>query len=142
MTTNGEETTSDRNVEIWKIKKLIKSLEMARGWVWRQRALLVPRRQRDPRDVPWTPSPAFGEPPSKVPTRNAFRENSSDVLSLYYTRNKTLLAQLPTGLYSFKRLLLVLKSDIFIHCSVKLLILSTILIKNVLLWVHGYAQNF
>jgi peptide chain release factor subunit 1 len=31
MTTNGEETTSDRNVEIWKIKKLIKSLEMARG---------------------------------------------------------------------------------------------------------------
>lgn len=28
-----EESSSDRNVEIWKIKKLIKSLEMARGWV-------------------------------------------------------------------------------------------------------------
>ncbi|KOB71723.1 Uncharacterized protein OBRU01_11360 [Operophtera brumata] len=26
-----DETSSDRNVEIWKIKKLIKSLEMARG---------------------------------------------------------------------------------------------------------------
>lgn len=26
-----EETSADRNVEIWKIKKLIKSLEMARG---------------------------------------------------------------------------------------------------------------
>lgn len=24
---------ADRNVEIWKIKKLIKSLEAARGWV-------------------------------------------------------------------------------------------------------------
>lgn len=30
---SGEETSADRNVEIWKIKKLIKSLEMARGWV-------------------------------------------------------------------------------------------------------------
>lgn len=30
---NTEETSSDRNVEIWKIKKLIKSLEMARGLV-------------------------------------------------------------------------------------------------------------
>lgn len=29
----SEETSADRNVEIWKIKKLIKSLEMARGWV-------------------------------------------------------------------------------------------------------------
>lgn len=28
---NFEESTSDRNVEIWKIKKLIKSLEAARG---------------------------------------------------------------------------------------------------------------
>jgi len=28
---NSEESSSDRNVEIWKIKKLIKSLEMARG---------------------------------------------------------------------------------------------------------------
>lgn len=26
-----DETSADRNVEIWKIKKLIKSLEMARG---------------------------------------------------------------------------------------------------------------
>lgn len=31
---SGEETSADRNVEIWKIKKLIKSLEMARGWVF------------------------------------------------------------------------------------------------------------
>ena len=30
---NTEETSSDRNVEIWKIKKLIKSLEMDRGLV-------------------------------------------------------------------------------------------------------------
>lgn len=30
---SSEETSADRNVEIWKIKKLIKSLEMARGWV-------------------------------------------------------------------------------------------------------------
>lgn len=28
-----EETNADRNVEIWKIKKLIKSLEAARGYV-------------------------------------------------------------------------------------------------------------
>lgn len=28
---SSEETSADRNVEIWKIKKLIKSLEMARG---------------------------------------------------------------------------------------------------------------
>ena len=28
---NPEDSTADRNVEIWKIKKLIKSLEMARG---------------------------------------------------------------------------------------------------------------
>lgn len=26
-----EDTSADRNVEIWKIKKLIKSLELARG---------------------------------------------------------------------------------------------------------------
>ena len=29
----SEDTSADRNVEIWKIKKLIKSLELARGWV-------------------------------------------------------------------------------------------------------------
>ena len=28
---SSDETSADRNVEIWKIKKLIKSLEMARG---------------------------------------------------------------------------------------------------------------
>lgn len=28
-----EESSADRNVEIWKIKKLIKSLELARGYV-------------------------------------------------------------------------------------------------------------
>lgn len=28
---SNEETSADRNVEIWKIKKLIKSLELARG---------------------------------------------------------------------------------------------------------------
>jgi hypothetical protein len=37
MATNGVdgsgETSADRNVEIWKIKKLIKSLEAARGCV-------------------------------------------------------------------------------------------------------------
>ena len=33
-TAAGEgETSADRNVEIWKIKKLIKSLEAARGYV-------------------------------------------------------------------------------------------------------------
>lgn len=36
MASNGVEgeTSADRNVEIWKIKKLIKSLEAARGLVW------------------------------------------------------------------------------------------------------------
>lgn len=37
MATNGtyggsEDTAADRNVEMWKIKKLIKSLEQARGY--------------------------------------------------------------------------------------------------------------
>jgi peptide chain release factor subunit 1 len=31
MSFQVEETSADRNVEIWKIKKLIKSLEAARG---------------------------------------------------------------------------------------------------------------
>lgn len=31
---SNEETSADRNVEIWKIKKLIKSLELARGYVF------------------------------------------------------------------------------------------------------------
>ena len=31
MATQDGETSADRNVEIWKIKKLIKSLEAARG---------------------------------------------------------------------------------------------------------------
>jgi len=31
MSYNFEESNADRNVEIWKIKKLIKSLEAARG---------------------------------------------------------------------------------------------------------------
>lgn len=37
MASNGTdgETSADRNVEIWKIKKLIKSLEAARGYVIR-----------------------------------------------------------------------------------------------------------
>lgn len=30
----GTEDAADRNVEMWKIKKLIKSLEMARGLVF------------------------------------------------------------------------------------------------------------
>ena len=30
----GQETSADRNVEIWKIKKLIKSLQAARGSVF------------------------------------------------------------------------------------------------------------
>jgi hypothetical protein len=36
MASNGVdgETNADRNVEIWKIKKLIKSLEAARGLVY------------------------------------------------------------------------------------------------------------
>lgn len=36
MATNGnynnDDTAADRNVEMWKIKKLIKSLEQARGY--------------------------------------------------------------------------------------------------------------
>lgn len=31
MSVTTDETSSDRNVEIWKIKKLIKSLQLARG---------------------------------------------------------------------------------------------------------------
>lgn len=38
----AETTAADRNVEIWKIKKLIKSLEAARGYVFLPRdAMLV-----------------------------------------------------------------------------------------------------
>ena len=33
MASTDGESSCDRNVEIWKIKKLIKSLEAARGWV-------------------------------------------------------------------------------------------------------------
>ncbi|KAL4112911.1 hypothetical protein QTP88_016628 [Uroleucon formosanum] len=46
MTTNGEETTSDRNVEIWKIKKLIKSLEMARGNGTSMISLIIPPKDQ------------------------------------------------------------------------------------------------
>lgn len=42
----GEETTADRNVEIWKIKKLIKSLEMARGNGTSMISLIIPPKDQ------------------------------------------------------------------------------------------------
>ncbi len=39
---SGEETTSDKNVEIWKVKKLIKSLQAARGNGTSMISLIIP----------------------------------------------------------------------------------------------------
>lgn len=41
-----EETSADRNVEIWKIKKLIKSLEMARGNGTSMISLIIPPKDQ------------------------------------------------------------------------------------------------
>lgn len=51
MATNGEEggTSADRNVEIWKIKKLIKSLEAARGNGTSMISLIIPPKDQIPR---------------------------------------------------------------------------------------------
>ncbi|XP_043289511.1 eukaryotic peptide chain release factor subunit 1 [Venturia canescens] len=43
---SNEETSADRNVEIWKIKKLIKSLEMARGNGTSMISLIIPPRDQ------------------------------------------------------------------------------------------------
>ncbi|XKL59312.1 hypothetical protein PGB90_000328 [Kerria lacca] len=43
---SGEETTSDRNVEMWKIKKLIKSLELARGNGTSMISLIIPPKDQ------------------------------------------------------------------------------------------------
>ncbi|KAJ9578198.1 hypothetical protein L9F63_005587 [Diploptera punctata] len=43
---NSEESSSDRNVEIWKIKKLIKSLEMARGNGTSMISLIIPPKDQ------------------------------------------------------------------------------------------------
>ncbi|KAH8239566.1 hypothetical protein KR032_005559, partial [Drosophila birchii] len=43
---SGEETSADRNVEIWKIKKLIKSLEMARGNGTSMISLIIPPKDQ------------------------------------------------------------------------------------------------
>ena len=40
MTSQDMESSADRNVEMWKIKKLIKSLEAARGFVAKFTCLL------------------------------------------------------------------------------------------------------
>jgi len=42
----ADETSSDRNVEIWKIKKLIKSLEMARGNGTSMISLIIPPKDQ------------------------------------------------------------------------------------------------
>ncbi|EEB12322.1 eukaryotic peptide chain release factor subunit, putative [Pediculus humanus corporis] len=42
----SEESSSDRNVEIWKIKKLIKSLEMARGNGTSMISLIIPPKDQ------------------------------------------------------------------------------------------------
>lgn len=41
-----DETSADRNVEIWKIKKLIKSLEMARGNGTSMISLIIPPKDQ------------------------------------------------------------------------------------------------
>ncbi|XP_053213101.1 eukaryotic peptide chain release factor subunit 1 [Panonychus citri] len=46
MASNGEETNADRNVEIWKIKKLIKSLEAARGNGTSMISLIIPPKDQ------------------------------------------------------------------------------------------------
>ena len=38
----SEETASDKNVEIWKVKKLIKSLQLARGNGTSMISLIIP----------------------------------------------------------------------------------------------------
>nr|XP_023020627.1 eukaryotic peptide chain release factor subunit 1 [Leptinotarsa decemlineata] len=43
---SGEETSADRNVEIWKIKKLIKSLELARGNGTSMISLIIPPKDQ------------------------------------------------------------------------------------------------
>ncbi|XP_065211784.1 eukaryotic peptide chain release factor subunit 1 isoform X1 [Planococcus citri] len=43
---SSEETTSDRNVEMWKIKKLIKSLELARGNGTSMISLIIPPKDQ------------------------------------------------------------------------------------------------
>ncbi|XP_071530215.1 eukaryotic peptide chain release factor subunit 1 isoform X2 [Panulirus ornatus] len=43
---NSDETSADRNVEIWKIKKLIKSLEMARGNGTSMISLIIPPKDQ------------------------------------------------------------------------------------------------
>ena len=43
---SGEETSADRNVEIWKIKKLIKSLEIARGNGTSMISLIIPPKDQ------------------------------------------------------------------------------------------------
>ncbi|KAK7572044.1 hypothetical protein V9T40_014516 [Parthenolecanium corni] len=43
---SNEETTSDRNVEMWKIKKLIKSLELARGNGTSMISLIIPPKDQ------------------------------------------------------------------------------------------------
>uniref|UniRef100_A0AC35TQZ2 Eukaryotic peptide chain release factor subunit 1 n=1 Tax=Rhabditophanes sp. KR3021 TaxID=114890 RepID=A0AC35TQZ2_9BILA len=46
MSSNVEEESSDRNVEIWKIKRLIKSLELARGNGTSMISLIIPPRDQ------------------------------------------------------------------------------------------------
>ncbi|KAB7506388.1 UNVERIFIED_CONTAM: hypothetical protein RMT77_007625 [Armadillidium vulgare] len=45
-TYNSDESSADRNVEIWKIKKLIKSLEMARGNGTSMISLIIPPKDQ------------------------------------------------------------------------------------------------
>ena len=42
----GDETPSDKNVEIWKVKKLIKSLQLARGNGTSMISLIIPPRDQ------------------------------------------------------------------------------------------------
>ena len=45
-TYSSDETNADRNVEVWKIKKLIKSLEMARGNGTSMISLIIPPKDQ------------------------------------------------------------------------------------------------
>lgn len=42
----SEDTASDKNVEIWKVKKLIKSLQLARGNGTSMISLIIPPGER------------------------------------------------------------------------------------------------
>jgi hypothetical protein len=85
----SEESSADRNVEIWKIKKLIKSLELARGQV----ALNIPYQKSEKshqfphKDCKPMDSWASLERPAKIPVSQNHK-NSFNLLTSREKRKK------------------------------------------------------